>query len=309
MNDSGSAKPPSPPRLRSANLPEVVDRPHMETEPFLSGHPILPEDMEISDFSLEQLHEMNQKLLEESIGAEGPLISRPEDISVLQHEYFDLPNFVAQINTLSNQGYKTIIRVKGDGDCFYRALAFTYLRQLIHSASARRQDQLSATKTMLADAGFDKIVYEPPHDIIAKLVQSKSAAHELWSDFTDPSTSNYIVMYMRLLTSAQMHLNQDFFSGFLESDASDSVEQFCKQSVEPLGKEADDFQVTALVQALKIHVKVAYLDGHNQNGHVKFHDFGLDAGNFQDDSEPPVLLYRPGHYDILEKQASFGACG
>lgn len=144
MNDSGSAKPPSPPRLRSANLPEVVDRPDTEPEPFLSGHPILPEDMDISDFTLAQLHEMNQKLLEESMGAEGPLISRPEDISVLQHEYHDLPNFVAQINTLLNQGHKTIIRVKGDGDCFYRVFSFSfYLPSSTHTFCKRQSGSVS----------------------------------------------------------------------------------------------------------------------------------------------------------------------
>ncbi|KIK94176.1 hypothetical protein PAXRUDRAFT_828261 [Paxillus rubicundulus Ve08.2h10] len=308
MNDSGSAKPPSPPRLRSANLPEIVDRPYTDPEPFLSGHPILPEDMDINDFSLAQLHEMNQKLLEESMGAEGPLISWPEDISALRDEYSNLPDFVAQINTLSNQGYRTIIRVKGDGDCFYRALAFIYLRQLICSASARSLDQLSATKTVLADAGFDEIAYDTPYDLVMGLVKSDSAGHELWNTFTDQSTSNYIVMYMRLLTSAHIHLNQDFFSGFYQNIASDSetsnpLAKFRRQFVEPLGKEADDIQVTALVQALKFHVKIAYLDGRSPNGQVNFHDFGLDAGDAPGNSEPPVLLYRPGHYDILQKDA------
>ncbi|KAF9228075.1 cysteine proteinase [Gyrodon lividus] len=324
VNDLGGARPPSPPRLRSTDLPEVIDGPHTKPEPFLSGHPILPEDIDINDLSIAQLQEMNQRLLEESMGTERPLISRPEDISVLRDEYSNLPNFVSQIDTLSNQGYRTIIHVKGDGDCFYRALAFAYLHRLVHSASARSQDQLSVTKTMLEDAGFDEIVYDLPYDIITNLIRSVSEAHELWDTFTDPSASNFIVMYMRLLTSAQMHLKRFFFAEFLsdygsELGAIDSVDDFRRQFVEPLGKEADDIQVTALVLALNIHVKVAYLDGHSPDGHVNFHDFGEDARNDVGNSEPLVLLYRsvvlplilfvemhglltsPGHYDILQK--------
>lgn len=150
--------------------------------------------------------------------------------------------------------------------------------------------------------------------------------------------SNYIVMYMRLLTSAQMRVDGQF-ADFLfdpESQMQTSVDDFCRRFVEPLGKEAggwahmlspmdyriskkkDHVQVAALAQALHVHVKVAYLDGHAADGQVNFVDFSENASG---STEPLVLLYRwaivasvligvvddllarPGHYDILQKNA------
>ncbi|KAH0833981.1 hypothetical protein J3R83DRAFT_11213 [Lanmaoa asiatica] len=323
----GAAKPPSPPRLRSTDLPEDIDGQSVEPEPFLSGHPILPEDMDIADLTQAQLYEMNQRLLEESIG-----IGAFSGLSTRTH-----------IDALINRGYRIIIRAKGDGDCFYRgdftlsvvisllmhfsslALAFAYLDRLISSAGRNKEDRLAVTRDMLAIAGFDDCVYGQPYEILQSLVHPHpasrtSAKEELWQTFTDPATSNYIVMYMRLLTSAQMRVDEQF-ADFLfdpESQMQTSVDDFCRRFVEPLGKEAgeciyaslsdglphlerqDHVQVAALAQALNVHVKVAYLDGHAADGKVNFVDF---SENVSGGAVPLVLLYRPGHYDILQKNA------
>lgn len=45
--------------------------------------------------------------------SERPLISPPELTSVLRDEYINAPNFLAQVDTLVNQGYRIIIRAKG----------------------------------------------------------------------------------------------------------------------------------------------------------------------------------------------------
>ncbi|KAG6374055.1 peptidase C65 Otubain-domain-containing protein [Boletus reticuloceps] len=299
------AKPPSPPRLKSTDLPKDMDGQAVEPEPFLSGHPILPEDMDIADLTQAQLYEMNQRLLEESMESERPLISPPEATSVLRNEYSNSPDFLAQIETLINRGYNIIIRAKGDGDCFYRALAFAYLDRLMRF-TGHSNDRLAATTDMLAKAGFDECVYDQPYEMLQSLAQLRAsrtnAREELWQSFTDPATSNYIVMYMRLLTSAQMRIDVQF-ADFLfdpESQMQTSVDDFCRRFVEPLGKEADHVQVAALAQALDVHVKVAYLDGHAADGQVNFVDFSENASHGGD---PLLLLYRPGHYDILQKSA------
>ncbi|KAF8556761.1 cysteine proteinase [Imleria badia] len=308
-------------RLKSTDLPKDIGTQAVEPEPFLSGHPILPEDMDITDLTQAQLYEMNQRFLEESMESERPLVSPPEATSVLRDEYSNAPDFLAQIATLINRGYRIIIRAKGDGDCFYRgdsilsvvilllmhfsflALAFAYLDRLIRSPGRNKEDRLTATTDMLARAGFDDCVYGQPYEILQSLVQSRAnAKEELWQCFMDPATSNYIVMYMRLLTSAQMRVDEQF-ADFLfdpESQMETSVDDFCRRFVEPLGKEADHVQVAALAQALHVHVKVAYLDGHAADGQVNFVDFSENASG---GAEPLVLLYRPGHYDILQKNA------
>lgn len=54
-----------------------------------------------------------QRLLEESMESERPLVSPPEPTSVLRDEYSNSPDFLAQIDTLINRGYRIIIRAKG----------------------------------------------------------------------------------------------------------------------------------------------------------------------------------------------------
>lgn len=116
-------------------------------------------------------------------------------------------------------------------------------------------------------------------------------------------------MYMRLLASAQMRVDEQF-ADFLfdpETQMQTSVDDFCRRFVEPLGKEAGEYtsisfqrrtrpsrkkdhvQVAALAQALNVHVKVAYLDGHAADGQVNFVDFSENAS---DGTDPLVLLYR-----------------
>ena len=52
----------------------------------------------------------------------------------------------------------------------------------------------------------------------------------------------------------------------------------------------DHVQITALTRALKVNIRVAYLDGHDTDGNVNFVDFqSVPPEDFQD---PPVLLYR-----------------
>lgn len=144
------------------------------------------------------------------------------------------------------------------------ALAFAHLDRLIRSPGHNKEDRLAVTRDMLANAGFDDCVYGQPYEILQSLVQPyhasrTNAKEELWQTFMDPAStftiemwhlslspvspaSNYIVMYMRLLTSAQMRVDEQF-ADFLfdpESQMQTSVDDFCRRFVEPLGKEAGE---------------------------------------------------------------------
>ncbi|KAG9311073.1 peptidase C65 Otubain-domain-containing protein [Chiua virens] len=286
-------QPPSPPRLRSTHLPEDSEGQRVESEPFLRGHPILPEDMDINDLTQAQLYEMNQRLLEESMESE-----RTSALATRNH-----------IDNLTNQGYSVIIRAKGTrhiprpcrtgNQTFHMtslALAFAYLDRLVSSPGRNKEDRIAATSGILARAGFDDCVYGEPCEILRDLVKPSghvNAKDELWQNFTDPSTSNYIVMYMRLLTSAQMRVDEQFADFLFDPDTQMqiSVDDFCRRFVEPLGKEADHVQVAALAQALDVHVKVAYLDGHAADGQVNFVDF---SENVSGGAKPLVLLISVG---------------
>ncbi|KAJ7584868.1 cysteine proteinase [Mycena floridula] len=312
MDDTPKA--PSTPRLGSTALPEVDDAqpPNSFTE--------INELTNISDLSNAQLHELNQNLLDSST-VDRPLINEIAPMSALREEYENgAPSFVQQIDWLFSQGYTSIRRTRGDGDCFYRSVAFSYVERLLHApdlplATVSAISSLESTLPLLEEAGFEKMVYEDFYDVLVGLLQNiiepqdKGKAldvHSLLQAFQSPEISNSIVVYLRLLTSAQLRHDPDEYAPFLfhpELGEPMDVRPFCEAFVEAVGKEADHVQMIALSRALQININVAYLDGRGgPDGQVNFVEFrhAPDSG-----AEPLVLLYRPGHYDIL--QAPTGA--
>jgi len=161
---------------------------------------------------------------------------------------------------------------------------------------------------MLEQAGFQKMVFEDFYEILVSLVRLVATPDEEGKKLTPglllealqhPEVSNSIVVYLRLLTSAQIRADPDAYAPFLfhpELGIQMEPREFCENFVESVGKEADHVQITALSRALRISVKIAYLDGRGTDGKVDFVDFDSSAGD-----DPLRLLYRPGHYDILVK--------
>uniref|UniRef100_A0A7N4P557 Ubiquitin thioesterase OTUB1 n=1 Tax=Sarcophilus harrisii TaxID=9305 RepID=A0A7N4P557_SARHA len=123
-------------------------------------------------------------------------------------------------------------------------------------------------------------------------VEKRTSVADLLASFNDQSTSDYLVVYLRLLTSGYLQRESKFFEHFIEGGR--TVKEFCQQEVEPMCKESDHIHIIALAQALSVSIQVEYMDrgeGGTTNPHV-----------FPEGSEPKVyLLYRPGHYDILYK--------
>jgi len=83
---------------------------------------------------------------------------------------------------------------------------------------------------------------------------------------------------------------------FTPLDATD----FCQTWVEPIGKEADQVMIQALARALKQGIRICYLDGSSveEDGGANFVDFEVAEGEGVGE-DPLMLLYRPGHYDVL----------
>jgi len=240
-------------------------------------------------------------------------------MSVLRAEYENGSRaFVEQIDWLRSRGYIGIRRAKGDGDCFYRSLGFAYVERILHAsdkeiAVASALSTLESSISLLEYAGFEKLVYEDFYDVFASLVNQVVVPEQngtvlttntLIEAFQSPEVSNSIVVFLRLLTSAQIRIKPDDYAPFLfhpESEEPMDTQGFCENFVEAVGKEADHVQMTALSLALKINVSVAYLDGRSPSGKVEFVEFH-HAESQGDGVEPITLLYRPGHYDILDKR-------
>jgi len=310
MNDevSRSSKPPSQSRLRNAALPEVEEA---QSSSVLLGGVSTSDEIDTYDGAhRSQFYELGQKLLEESMDPDQLLIAPATSMHELRGEYTGAPSFVAQIDSLMNQGYTQIVRTKGDGNCFYRALAYAHLSSLIDSpnlvfsAKAVIESGSRMMEYNYMDADIISTFCEPLMELVDAIGSSDPSKRltrdRLLSAFLDQETSNYIITYLRLLTTAQIQSASDDYAGFLFNDSGDQMlpGEFCRQYVDPLGREADHVQVAALCRALKLHVKIAYLDGHSRDGQVHFQEI-TSPGDGK--IKPLILLYRPGHYDVLIK--------
>lgn len=119
---------------------------------------------------------------------------------------------------------------------------------------------------------------------------TEKVRNELHTIFNEQGYSDYVVVYLRLITSGKLQEDADFYQHFIEGDF--TIAEFRHQEVEPMYKESDHIHIIALCTALKVGVRVEYLD-RGEGSQVKAHDF-------PEGTEPTVyLIYRPGHYDIL----------
>ncbi|KAE8227260.1 hypothetical protein CF319_g287 [Tilletia indica] len=280
--------------------------------------------------------------------ASRPFIAPLEPISSLEDEFKNgSQSFVRKARWLG-QRFKHLHRTRGDGDCFYRSLAFQLVFSLLQSNDAqlcqRMYAHLSNALNILEQVGYDRSVtedfWEPLRDLLSRLPGCTPAvqAPPLDTDslvlaFNDAETTNSIVVFLRLSLSAWLKLNADKFSVFLfaldsasGSGEPPTMDEFCSQEVEPVGKEADHLQIAALCDFLQVSLDVAYFsrsdpafalpdepgaggaNGSNQMQEVDIVEFRIekDASERLPGAETPrgflhigTLLFRPGHYDIL----------
>ncbi|KAF9529048.1 peptidase C65 Otubain-domain-containing protein [Crepidotus variabilis] len=308
---------PSTPRAvrQSKELPLDSDAESLAPLELPSGNGLLnfPNE-ELSEYTPSQIYDMNQQLLDDSV-PQRPLIEDLTPISDLRSEYEKGTGlFVNQIDWLSTNGFKSIRRTRGDGDCFYRSLGFAYVDSIINStdkefAVARSLSKLAETQRTLDQAGIEKIVYENFYEEFVSMINAivpNTSGKSLNTDsllvaFQNPEVSNSVVIYLRFLTSAQIRLNRQDYEGFVvhpETKDIMDVDSFCSNIVQAMGKEADNVEIQALCLALGLDVNLAYLNGSRGDG-VDFIKFRNDP----DPNVPPLmLLYRPGHYDVLPRK-------
>ncbi|XP_074064755.1 ubiquitin thioesterase OTUB1-like [Macrotis lagotis] len=239
-----------------------------------------------------------QDRIQQEIAVQNPLVSERLELSVLYKEYAADDSIYQQKIRDLHQKYSYIRKTRPDGNCFYRAFGFSHLEALLEdSKELQRFKVISAqSKEELVSQGFAEFAIEDFHDTFMDLigqVESKQISRaELLASFNDQSTSDYLVVYLRLLTSGYLQRESEFFEHFIEGEQ--TVKEFCQQEVEPMYKESDHIHIMALSQALSVSIQVEYMDrseGGITNTHV-----------FPEGSEAKVhLLYRPGHYDILYK--------
>ena len=222
--------------------------------------------------------------------------------------------FRTKIGALAD-AYSGMRRSRGDGNCFFRSVLFSVLEGCLlrrdggagAAEAVRLREQLKAWTPKLAAAGFQEIVFEDALELVCDLLDALAAepprlsAEGLVSRFLDQTGSSYMIMLLRLVTSGELRLRAEHFAPFVEGMADGmAVDAFCQAHVEPLGEESDHIQAIALTDALGVAVRVVYLDA--TPGPLAQHDFVPEwagAPALEGGRPPVVVLYRPGHFDVL----------
>lgn len=154
-----------------------------------------------------------------------PLVGDREPLAALEAEYINGSHvFVSKIRTLQ-QGYSSIRRTRGDGNCFFRSFIFAYLEHILLSGDLAERDaavgRLAGLQKGLQEAGFDELVVESPMDMLLSMLRSIGSPTDpltldvLESNMRAEDVSNYVVFLLRIITSAEVKRRADFFAPFV----------------------------------------------------------------------------------------------
>jgi len=244
-----------------------------------------------------------------------PLIGAVESIGALEAEYANNPVFLRKVQAAKEEG-ATLRRVRGDGNCFYRAYVFGILEWMARtlrdesSDAAERSEATSVLERVrsslaqLLEVGYDSFTMEEFHEYFLELFQwavdDKPTAEQIRERIAaDEGLDLYVVSYARYLTSGQLKRNEQQYVPFVTEGR--SIDEFRRTEVEPMHRESDFLCIVALTSLLQVGVRISYLDQSAPGGSSG--SSGSDAMSvyvFPEGSAPRVqLLYRPGHYDVL----------
>lgn len=248
-----------------------------------------------------------ERLIEREIAEKIPYVSAKVPIQELKNNYQDDDEvYQSKISNLEKD-YIHLRRTRPDGNCFFRAFGYAYFESLL--LDDPNQDEIDRfikvtknSKDELIELGLPSVTIEDFFEAFLEVLTSIkdgtiNTSDQLLEKFCEVTTSDYIVVYFRLITSGYLQKNADTFTNFIVGAS--SIVDFCKTEVEPMYKESDHIHVVAITSALHVRTRIIYMDRGSQADSVNAHDFPE-----QDHPENPRvhLLYRPGHYDVLYKR-------
>ncbi|XP_066132056.1 ubiquitin thioesterase OTUB2 isoform X4 [Saccopteryx bilineata] len=221
------------------------------------------------------------------------LISEKCDILSILRDHPENRIYQRKIQELSKR-FTAIRKTKGDGNCFYRALGYSYLESLLgkNREILKFKERVLQTPNDLVAAGFEEHRFRNFFNAfysVVELVEKDGSVSSLLKVFNEQGCSDRVVQFLRLLTSAFIRNRADFFRHFVDEEM--DIKDFCIHEVEPMATECDHIQITALSQALNIALQVEYVDEM---------DTALNHHVFPEGAAPSVyLLYKTSHYNIL----------
>ncbi|KAI0162287.1 peptidase C65 Otubain-domain-containing protein [Xylariaceae sp. FL1272] len=248
---------------------------------------------------------------------EGPLVGEKTSSQSITEEYARAdPTYVAKTLALP-QTYSHYRPIQGDGNCGWRAIGFAYFEALARCRNVDLIQQeleriVSLNNYIENEGGQDPSIFELMVDETFSLFNEITAAMSEGSDpmtailakFNEPNVSQCLVYHLRLLACARLKGERARFEPYIDAD----VESYVQSTILPVNREIDHVCVVLihdiLLRPANIVLEIAYLD-RSEGSQVNVHRLPEEA-DAQDASNlgPMIyLLYRPGHYDILYRDA------
>lgn len=241
-----------------------------------------------------------------------PLLSEPEKLSKTCKLIVELENdsmykeqalslFGASEASTKQYAFTHIRYSRRDGNCFFRCAAFEMLSLLLRypeQANLHLALLLSYRERLLQR--FDSYVSDFS-DVVESIVRGIAEGtlctlQELSTRFNSEDGS-YIIVYYRYAISAYLQDHADEYMPYVEGLNYSSIGAYCSAEVEPVDHDSDNIQVAAFAAHYNLMLRICSLD-RNTGTNITEHTFNDATGN--DVGVTVNLLYRPGHYDLLE---------
>lgn len=162
------------------------------------------------------------------------MISDELPITSLNKEYADDAVYTRKVQDIEKK-YQKLRKVRPDGNCFFRGFAFAILESLVKNKEefAKFKKIAEDSKAKLLALGFPQFTiedfFETFMDVIKKVEPKDNQEQELAElskVFNEQGSSDYVVVYLRLITSGNIQEESDFYQNFIDGCYS-SVAEFC----------------------------------------------------------------------------------
>ena len=241
-----------------------------------------------------------ENAIRQEIEQTTPLISEKLNIQILLDDYKSNEEYSNSIKIITKK-YKYIRKVRRDGNCFYRSFIYRLFEYICMNNDIVLYNQMlrkiEESKDLTKNNGYDWILVEDFYNVFYgefcscfNCVSSNGISVRDYLDnlFMDKDKCNYLIYFIRFCIASYLKQHHILYEVYVEGP----FENWIHTEVEAIDHEADQIQIMACVNYFDIAVKIEYLNPH-KNEVVKFPEDKKDEDIFI------VVLFTPGHYDIL----------
>eukprot|EP00924_Labyrinthula_sp_SR-Ha-C_P002784 snap_masked-scaffold_13-processed-gene-6.45-mRNA-1 protein AED:1.00 eAED:1.00 QI:0/-1/0/0/-1/1/1/0/255 len=245
--------------------------------------------------------ERQEKEILEEINKNAIIGKKEDNLRSLYSDFEGNPQFLSKLPHLE-QKYTSFRRIRGDGNCFYRALAFRLFEEVLFNLEGEERTKMyEILKEKLISMETRKfvsenLVHSDTIEMFQEGVQDSFPTVENFQTvfFTDEGCMDLIYM-LRLIASAYVHKHwNEKFAPFAEVA---TAAEYAHKEIETWQVPAEQIAIMALCNFIGVPVTIEYLD---LSASTQTNEYKIDVDKLDIVVKDPIcLLYRPGHYDII----------